>query len=204
MKLIKRLMNHILYKRAKKLFKRIDIFLPERGSVLDIGCGTGHNAQVIRDRTALDVSETDVENLKATTPPPVIFDGHSLPFENDSFQCSLLLFVLHYPEDPVSLLREAKRVTSGSLIVIQSTYSGTIARLTLKARGWLQGEFAFYVARLVGLVGKCPCPLYPKTFMERDKLKRIFNNAGWEIKHFEPCCWSLVKVSRDIYVLECI
>jgi ubiquinone/menaquinone biosynthesis C-methylase UbiE len=195
-------MNHVLDKRARKLFNRIEIHLPENGTALDIGCGTGHNAQVIRQNTALNVTESDVENIKTTPPPPVLFNGNSLPFKNDSFQCSLMLFVLHYSENPVTLLREAKRVTSGNLIIIQSTYSGIFAYYLLKARDWLQGIFAFYVARFAGLVSNCPCPLYPKTFMKRDILKQIFQEAGWKIIYFEKNGWPLVKVSRDLYVLE--
>lgn len=194
-------MNQILNTRSKTLFQRISPFLPIKGQVLDIGCGTGHNAREIRDRTALDVYEADVENMKILPPPPIIFNGYDLPFENDSFQCVLLLFVLHYCKDIVSLLQEIRRVTSGALIVLQSTYVGIIGKATLQTRDWVEGTLAFYVARLVGLIGKYPCPLHPREFLERERLETMFNQAGWSITYFEPQYWPFVKVSRDLYVL---
>lgn len=199
---IKKLMNYILARRAENIYQRIAAYLPTCGKLLDIGCGTGHNASIIRKNTVLEIFETDVENLKTAPPAPVIFDGNYLPFETQSFGCSLLLFVLHYPENPELLLKEAKRVTTGNLIILQSTYSGAIARLILKNRDWIQGIFAFHIAQLVGLIRKCSCPLYPKTFMERNTLERLFHRSGWKIKHFKSCCWPMIHISRDLYVLE--
>jgi SAM-dependent methyltransferase len=184
------------------LLRRIEPFLPQHGRVLDIGCGTGHNAAGIRaSQPRLRVTEADVVNMKVVGRPPVLFTER-LPFGDGTHDCGLLLFVLHYPQYPIELLREARRVVSGRLIVLQSTYSGGFSRRVLGVREWAQGRAAFGLARRVGLLAPVACPLTPARLMTRATLVHLFRESGWRAVRHSPENWPLTQISRDLFVLE--
>ena len=48
-----------------------------------------------------------------------LYDGKRLPFEDDSFDAVLLMFVLHHAEDAGAVLREARRVSRDRVIVLE-------------------------------------------------------------------------------------
>jgi SAM-dependent methyltransferase len=196
------MMSQALRRRASELASRVAPFLPASGRMLDIGCGTGHNAVAMRSRLPhLCVHECDVVDMKIVGPPPVLFD-HKLPFADGTFDAATLLFVLQYPADPLSLLREARRVAAGRIIVLQSTHRGRVARRMLAARGFIQGRGALAVARRVGLVNGCSRALRPRRMFDRDALERLFAAAGLRIVRRDPHAWPMTALSRDLYVLE--
>jgi len=197
------MMDATLRRRAGQLLSRIERFLPRHGELLDIGCGTGHNAEAIRDAIPrLRVREADVVDMSVVGPPPVLFDGERLPFAAERFDVATLLFVLQYPRDPLALLREAHRVVGMRLIVIQSTQSGGISRRILTAREWAQGRGASAFARRIGFVPQHACPLRPARVMDRRNLRELFREAGWVVRRHAAQAWPLTGVSRDLFVLE--
>ena len=61
---MKRVLERMLERRAEALARRIAPFLADDGTVLDIGCGTGHNAAALRVlRPQLAVCEADVVDM---------------------------------------------------------------------------------------------------------------------------------------------
>lgn len=108
-----------------------------RGSILDLGCGSGYVGQMLaeeghqvmladvtdlRDRR---VKESGLE-FKLLTP-----DG-SLPINEHSFDNTLCLYVLHHSDNPLKTIQEAQRVTKprGRIIVMESVYGVDPAKLT--------------------------------------------------------------------------
>jgi SAM-dependent methyltransferase len=196
-------MDRVLHYRAERILSRIGPFLPPQGTVLDIGCGTGHNAAAIRARYAsVEVLEADVVDMKVTGPPPVLLDGKELPFGDGQFECGLALFVLHYSADPVALLCEARRVISRRLIVLQSTYEGWYSLMILRCRETVQGRGAFHLARRAGLIRPCRCSLRPRAFLNTGQLESLFKLSGWSVRCRLPQYRLMTRVSRDLYVLE--
>lgn len=95
------------------------------GDVLDVGAGDGTIAEMIAPRArsyvALDVSEKLVAAARARLGERVrcvVGDGHALPFEDDTFDHVLLFNVLASAESPQKVLREAARVSRGSVVVV--------------------------------------------------------------------------------------
>lgn len=199
---MKRLLDNLLLRRAKRLIQFVLPNLPAIGPILDLGSGTGHNANFLANMTQVEIVEADVADIHSVGNGPVLFDGTVLPFPDKHFTGTMLLFVLHYSHDPSALLKEASRVTSGRVIVLQSTYSGTIGRGLLSTRDFLTGRFAFSLVRTLGLISSTKCALRPKQYFTRQTLEAVFEESGCRtqaVYQFDsiPSC-----LHRDLYVLE--
>lgn len=192
----------VMERRALALFRRISPHMPSDGIIADVGSGTGHNAEQIRRRTSLVVNEYDVTDLHWTGPGPTLMQGASVPAPDRSHAVVLLLFVLHYPESASQLLRDARRVSRGSVIVLQSTYSGAWGLFVLRLREFVWGRLAFEMAVFLRLIQDGDCPLSPRRFYTRPELLDEFQRAGFIVRSIHPANWPGLNVSRDLFVLE--
>lgn len=199
---MKGVLNLILRFRAHRLAKRLKAHLPEAGWALDIGSGTGHTVQTLRQQTALRFVETDVVDISVVGAGPVLFNGKKLPFADGAFACSLIMFVLHYPQDPLQLLQEANRVTAGHILVLQSTCRGQLGHVALSVNEFLWGPVAFLVARAVRLIRECKFTLNAQRSFSRDELQTLFQEAGFSIQALLPRPWPDLPVSCDLFILE--
>jgi ubiquinone/menaquinone biosynthesis C-methylase UbiE len=195
--------NLIMSRRANRLFRRIRAHLPSAGLIADIGSGTGHNAQAIRQQSDLSVTEFDVVDMHWVGPAPqfISADG-KIPANDAACDGALLSFVLQYPADPLPILLEARRITHGPVLVLQSTYAGKLAYRALRLREFFFGRFGFYLARLANLVSEKECPLVPSHFFNGDALLELFETAGFEVRLQQSESSLLVKVRRDLFVLN--
>ena len=108
--------------RRRYLVDLIAPLLRDASSVLDLGSSDGRLAFDLRARLAtmgVDVGFTgcDVYAQPLVHIPTMRYDGDRLPFADDSFDCVLLVDVLHHAEDAEAVLREAARVARQSVIV---------------------------------------------------------------------------------------
>ncbi len=88
-------------------------------SVLDVGTGAGFVAQRLQYELGAEVHCLDVVDLNQTDLPITLFDGENIPFENNRFNVSLGLCMLHHAKESfhIHLLSEMKRVTSSKIII---------------------------------------------------------------------------------------
>lgn len=191
-----------MHRRAAALTQRLRKYIARRSRLADVGSGTGHNAHLWRTTLEVTVAEFDVADLHWVGSGPILYDGERLPAADAGFDVVTLLFVLQYPPDPLRLLREARRICLGRVLVMQSTYQGGWGRLCLDFRELIWGRFAFHISRLVRAIPEQPCPLRPQTALTREELRRLFEEAGFCIQTWEPQAWWGMNVSRDLYVLE--
>lgn len=85
-------------------------------SILEIGVGTGRIAVPLiksgYDVSGLDVSRRMMEKARAKgVANLVLADGNRTPFRAKSFDATLMAHVFHMLEDPLSVMREAARVS---------------------------------------------------------------------------------------------
>jgi len=115
----------------KELF--LKLVQPKSGqSVLDIGCGTGHNLAFFKElelkAAGIDASKPmlDIASKKLNTDAELHW-GHAeqLPFNNDSFDIVTLITVLEFVSDPIKVLKEAGRVTRAQI------YLGILNKISL-------------------------------------------------------------------------
>lgn len=134
MKLIEHIHDtKVIDRRVRILSTRLATIIPHNASVLDVGCGDGQITQQIAHLRP-DISIKGVEVLIRPNRAIEIeqFDGSHIPFEDKSFDCALFVDVLHHTEDPMILLKEAKRIAKESIIIKDHLKEGVLANTTLK------------------------------------------------------------------------
>ncbi len=125
--------GYVHNRRVGVLRDQLTNLLPRDVSVLDVGCGDGLLARLtMEQRPDLTISGIDVlvrENSHIHVDP---FDGKSLPYPDRSFDVVMFVDVLHHTDDPMILLREAKRVARTSVVLKDHTRNGILAQERLR------------------------------------------------------------------------
>lgn len=133
-------------RRRDRLTVALVAALPSQPShVLDIGCGSG---EIGSDLEAAGHRVVGVEVLarEECAIPFARFDGRRLPFPDGAFDHAVIVDVLHHTADPASVLAEARRVTSGSVVLKDHYAESGRARFTLGLMDWV-GNRQFGVGR---------------------------------------------------------
>jgi len=84
-----------------------------KGSVLDVGCGTGLMSQGLQEVMGVDIAMGMARVYKERFGKVVLGDAHNLPFKDKSFDCVVSNFALHWTDLNKSLpeaLRVCKRL----------------------------------------------------------------------------------------------
>jgi ArsR family transcriptional regulator len=125
--------------------------LPTRiGSLLDIGTGTARLLELTAcradrslgidaSRQMLALARVRLSSQRYAHCAVRQADMYNLPLADHSFDAVVLQMVLHYAEDPASVLREAARVLSpgGTLLLVELAHHANDAIATQLAHRWL-------------------------------------------------------------------
>lgn len=124
---------YIYGRRIRCLSQLLADLIPPNCSFLDVGCGDGKLARAVVDkRPDLRIEGVDVLVRERVWLPVQAFDGRNLPYREASFDGVMLVDVLHHTRDPLTLLREALRVSRRYLIVKDHVRKGLAAGLRLR------------------------------------------------------------------------
>jgi SAM-dependent methyltransferase len=105
-------------RRVRVLAERIAPHLPSTGRALDLGCGDGQIAAgVLAIRPGLSINGADVLARPKAHIPVDLYDGTTLPYADRSFDAVMIVDVLHHTDDPVQILREARRICRGVIVL---------------------------------------------------------------------------------------
>ncbi len=137
----------------KELF--LKLVRPKSGqSVLDIGCGTGHNLAFFKElelkAAGIDASKPMLAIAsKKLGPDAELHWGHAeaLPFDNDSFDIVTLITVLEFVSDPTKVLKEAGRVARAQIylgVLNKISLLGINRRIKGKFRDSIYNQAKFY------------------------------------------------------------
>lgn len=132
-------LDAVLRRRARWKWAWIARRLPppaRNAAVLDLGAGEGFVGEVAARQTGSPVTLADVVDDNRTALPHVTYDGTVLPFDDEAFDLVLLVFVLHHARDPDAVLREARRVGRGRVVVVESTPGERMRWLTEGLDRW--------------------------------------------------------------------
>lgn len=112
---IKSIQEHLRY---RYLVKILSPYLEGYRDVLDLGSSSGKLAErLLHNIPGLRFIGVDVHVLSAPRIPMVEGNGRRLPFGNDTFDCVMMVDVLHHDEHPKELLAEAKRVARHCVLI---------------------------------------------------------------------------------------
>jgi SAM-dependent methyltransferase len=154
----------VFNRRVRVLARHIAEAIPDRGTVLDLGCGDGSVAVALMQlRPDLGVEGVDVMVRPRTRIPVTAYDGVTLPFADQSFDYVTIVDVLHHTEDPVVVLREAARVGRKGVVIKDHLAEGIFALPTLRFMDWV-GNRGHNV-------------VLPYNYLSRDDWRKAFSSA---------------------------
>lgn len=175
--------------RAKRISNILRPFIRDAGDILDIGSGDCIVAQQIQKDTGVCITCIDRVDYNKTDLPLIVYESHILPFDDESFDAVMLLFVLHHSADYTGLLEEARRVCRNKLIIIEDTYSGAFER-------WI----ICLIDMLWNFRNSVPTPF---SFLKGDEWIRVFSRLNLRLEYKEPFRLSFRDpVKRILFVLS--
>ena len=88
--------------------------------IVDIGCNKGYTFSDFNRKNiiSVDIDKYDIENF-------VQANAHNLPFKDKEFDIAVLGEILEHVEDPIQVLKEAKRVANKIVITVPNEYEWT-------------------------------------------------------------------------------
>jgi len=122
-----------IYERAaKKMCFACQDFIKKGSKILDLGCGSAIVGNEFKDFFQAEVIGVDIVDRRILNLPFKIYDGRDLPFPEKSFDIVLLNYVLHHCQDPLALLKEAKRVVRDKIVIFEDLPEGFFSNLICK------------------------------------------------------------------------
>jgi SAM-dependent methyltransferase len=125
-------------RRATILADTLSLAFLGSQTALDVGCGDGSIDLLIQAAVpGLMIRGVDALVWPEARIPVEIFDGYRLPFDDKNFDAVMFVDVLHHTDDPMVLLREAKRVARRAIVLKDHTADGALAYWILRFMDWV-------------------------------------------------------------------
>ncbi|MBI3313216.1 MAG: methyltransferase domain-containing protein [Candidatus Omnitrophica bacterium] len=155
-----------LDKRAESMVQVFENDLPQKSQILDVGGGWGFYAAPLAERghqlTILDVVKPGIQKA-----PVILYGGERFPFEDKSFDVSILVTVLHHVPFPEKVIEEVRRVTRHAVILVEDLYHHSLGRWWTVLRDQLF-NFEFFG--------------HPCNFKKREEWLSLFESSGFSLK----------------------
>lgn len=159
-------------RRVDVLAERIASLFPACSTLFDVGCGDGTIAKHLTQRIpGLKVTGAEYSPRANCAIPCASFDGVHLPFEDKSFDCCMFIDVLHHSSDPLSILRDAARVSREYILIKDHIAENALDHWILRMMDWVGN-------RPHGVV-------LPYAYLSKEQWKTLYDNAGLSEQRLE-------------------
>ena len=171
--------------RWRYLVQRLRPYLKNSKNVLDLGSSCGRLANELSKKLPqIDFIGVDTHVQSKTYIQIKKYDGKKLPFPDNSFDCVMIIDVLHHNKYPEIILREAKRV-SKSFILIKDHY--------------YKNKFDFMLLKYADYVGNKPYGIkLPYNFLTTDEWQNLIRNLNLKIIKSEKFRYNNVDPCKHI------
>lgn len=154
--------------RFNYLEKLLTPYLKGYNKVLDIGAGCGRLSRGLQEKTGIEFIGVDKHLQEETYIPISSYDGKHLPFADNSFDCSMLIDVLHHDRNPSDIISEARRVSKKDILI--------------KDHYW-KTELDFAMLSVGDYIGNMPYGVdLPYNFLNMDEWAKLFEENGLRVK----------------------
>lgn len=183
--IIQRVVWRLVRTRGQDVYRQIQPFLRQREKILDVGVGAG-DVMLAMQEAGNDVTGLDVENLSCTPEVrPILYNGHTMPFADDSFDLATIITTMHHAKDPDRVLVEAARVAKRLIVMEDVFYSTPHKYATFFMDSLLNLEFFGH----------------PHSNKNNEQWKAAFKKLGLKLVE-ERAHKSFLVMRHKIYVLE--
>lgn len=195
--------RHILHdERMNRLSDEILAILPPANNVLDIGCGDGKLVELCKQKTNNKTFFKGIEVANRTNNPAIdTYDGHLLPYADNSFDVSMICDVLHHLNTPSELLREAMRVSTEYIIIKDHLYDNRLDFAKLMLMDYI-GNNVYDVKSIYNYMDVQKwLTLFKELDLSLICFKRNVSLYSYPISIFFPAklhCLILVKINKGI------
>ena len=161
----------IFNRRVKVLVEELGALVPAGAKIMDVGTGDGQIAKMIGEtQEGTTVEGIDIMRREVTHIPVTLFDGTTIPLDDNSVDVVTFVDVLHHTDDPQILISEAARVAKTAVIIKDHLSENALDHATLRLMDW---------------VGNAPHGVVlPYNYAARKQWDRWFAAAGLEIDKF--------------------
>ncbi|MFA6331771.1 MAG: methyltransferase domain-containing protein [Methanoregula sp.] len=192
--------HHYDHPRGRNYHTHISSYLiralPEKGDLLDIGCGTGLFVEkYIRNggtAVGLDISRKMVERARFRCAGCNFAEGNgnALPFRDNSFDAISSLLVFSYVKEPEAMLSEAYRVMRPG---------GSIAILTLGKKLLTKGIPLLYQISEKMQVRHVVMKDFGEHYYDEEEMHRLFADAGFTGVDVKWCSFAHIDMIDPLF-----
>lgn len=128
----------VFNRRVQVLVEQIGALLPQGSEMLDVGTGDGQIAKMVGEQqVGTTVTGIDIMERETTHIPVTLFDGTTIPMDDNSVDVVTFVDVLHHTDDPQVLISEASRVARKFVIIKDHLSENALDHITLRAMDWV-------------------------------------------------------------------
>lgn len=194
--------KHYDHKRGRNYHTHISNYLikalPEKGDLLDIGCGTGLFVEkyIRHGGTAvgLDISQKMIERARTRCSGCefAVGNGENIPFRDQSFDSVSSLLVFSYVKAPETMLSEVYRVMRPG---------GAVALCTLGKKLLTRGIPALYQIGEKMNVKHVVMKDFGEYYYNEEEMRILFANAGFTDINVRWCSFAHIDMFDPLFNL---
>lgn len=184
-----RIFSKLYEKAAEKMCRDCQKFINKNSRILDLGCGSGIIGEKFQKFFQAELIGVDIKDNRTVPLPFELINGLKLPFPEDYFDAVLINYVLHHSLYPISLLKEAKRVTKDKIILYEDLPEGRLSEWRCKIH---RSSFNLFFQKNLAKGNFFKFKEWEKIFKDLD-LKLIFEKITFS---------GLDPVRKELFILK--